>query len=375
MKKPTRDEQAFAELLDGLQTEAPRQLARMAALADALQHARPTTGPAPAFRNALRNRLIAETAVRRPWFEGVRAGWIERNARMRRSFRFVFANAVAAAMLLAGGSIMAVAQDSVPGDWDYFAKRIHEDARLLVTRAPEPRADLQMQLARTRLAEVSELINRSDQNIDHYTAAFNDMDFRTLDATRLLIGVYGDTANRIPLDRLTRFAVAQRQGLEVLVDKLPAGARPQARDSIDILERVSERVTGIMGGCICPANALVPGSNPPAVGGEGTGTSGPQAPLCPCSDFRGEEEPNEEPGAIGGPEDPGTEPPPTTPPDDCPSGDCPVDLPDLPIVGDDVDDIVNDLIDGVLDPILEPLVGPSPVPTISPPPLPLGFGT
>jgi hypothetical protein len=374
MKKPTRDEQAFAELLDGMQAEAPRQLARMAALADALQHARPTTGPAPVFRNALRNRLIAETAVRRPWFEGVRAGWIERNARMRRSFKFVFANAVAAAMLLAGGSIMAVAQDSVPGDWDYFAKRIHEDARLLVTRAPEPRADLQMQLARTRLNEVRELINRSETNIEHYTTSLNDMDFRTLDATKLLIGLYGDTADRIPLDRLIKFAVAQRQGLEVLVDKLPAGARPQARDSIDILERVSERVTGIMGGCLCPANPLVPGQNPPAVGGDagGTGTAGPQAPLCPCADFRGDEQPDEEPGAIG-PEDPDEEPPADDPPTEDPGG--PIILPPLPtddIV--DVDDLVNDLIDGVLEP-LEPLVGPSPVPTISLPPLPLGLGS
>jgi len=373
MKKPTRDEQAFAELLEGMHTEAPRQLARMAALADALQHARPTTGPAPAFRNALRNRLVAETAVRRPWFEGVRSGWIERNARMRRSFRFVFANAVAAAMLLAGGSIMAVAQDSVPGDWDYFAKRLHEDARLLVTRAPEPRADLQMQLARTRLNEVRELINRSETNIEYYTTSLNDMDFRTLDATKLLIGVYGDTADRIPLDRLIKFADAQRQGLEVLVAKLPAGARPQARDSIDILERVSERVTGIMGGCLCPANPLVPGQNPPAVGGDagGNGTAGPQAPLCPCADFRGDDEPDEDPSAIGDPADPGTTPPPPTPPTDDP--DAPIDLPELPIVGDDIDDIVNDLIDEVLEP-LEPIVGPTPLPTISVPPLPLGFG-
>ncbi|MEX2557062.1 MAG: DUF5667 domain-containing protein [Actinomycetota bacterium] len=372
MKKPTRDEQAFAELLEGMQTEAPRQLARMAALADALQHARPTMGPAPAFRNALRNRLVAETAVRRPWFEGVRAGWIERNARMRRSFRFVFANAVAAAMLLAGGSIMAVAQDSVPGDWDYFAKRLHEDARLLVTRAPEPRADLQMQLARTRLNEVRELISRSETNVEHYTTALNDMDFRTLDATKLLIGVYGDTSDRIPLDRLIKFAVAQRQGLEVLVDRLPAGARPQARDSIDILERVSERVTGIMGGCLCPANPLLPGQNPPAVGDDGTGTAGPQAPLCPCSDFRGEEPTDEDPGAIGDPNDPSTTPPPTTPPTEDP--DAPIDLPELPVVGDDADDLVNGLIDELLEP-LEPIVGPSPLPTISLTPLPLDLGS
>lgn len=370
--KPTRDEQAFAELLDGIGRDAPRQLARMAALADALQHARPTTAPAPAFRNALRNRLVAETAVRRPWFDGVRSAWIERNANMRRSFRFVFANAVAAVMLLAGGSIMAMAQESVPGDWDYFAKRLHEDARLLVTRAPVQRGYLQLELSRERLEEVQELVNRSDTNVDHYMSALNDMDMRTIDATRLLIGVFGDTGETVPLEQLTKFAVAQKQGLEVLVDRLPAGARPQARDSIDILERVSERVTGIMGGCFCPANPLVPNSGPPS-GGEpgGTGTTGgQQGPVCACSDFRGEDETDDP--VAGGPTGPGTKPPPTTPPTENP--DVPVDLPELPVVGDDVDDVVNDVIDEVLNPILEPIVGPSPIPTISIPPLIPGIG-
>ncbi|HJR19965.1 MAG TPA: DUF5667 domain-containing protein [Actinomycetota bacterium] len=371
--KPTRDEQAFADLLEGMRAEAPREVARMAALAAALEHARPMTGPAPAFRDALRNRLLAETAVRRPWFEGVRTSWIERNARMRRSFRFVFANAVAAVVLLAGGSIMAVAQESVPGDWDYFAKRLHEDARLLITRAPEPRAYLQMELARERLDEVRELVNRSETNPDHYSTALDDMDARTLDASLLLIELYGETADRVPLDRLTKFAVAQRQGLEVLVERLPAAARPQARDSIDILERVSERVTGIMGGCLCPANPLVPSAGPPATGGDqgGAGTAGPQAPLCPCAEFRGDDDPTTDP--IAGPTDPGPTPPPnpTTPPVD---PDVPIDLPPLPVVGDDVDDVVNDLIDDVLEPILEPILGPSPIPTITIPPLPLGLG-
>lgn len=373
--KPTRDEQAFAELLEGIQHDAPRQLARMAALADALQHARPTTGPAPAFRNALRNRLIAETAVRRPWFEGVREAWLERNARMRRSFRFVFANAVAAVVLLAGGSILAVAEHSVPGDWDYFAKRLHEDARLLITRAPAPRADLQMALARERLNEVRELVNRGDGEVDHYTSALDDMDARTLDATEILVRLFRDTGNLEPLGRLTGFASAQRQGLEVLVNRLPPGARIPAQDSLDILERVTERVTGIMGGCICPANPLLPKSGGPSGSdpgdGNGLGTSGPQAPVCACDQFRGEDEPN-----GMGPRDPGTQNPPPggndTPPP--PEVDEPIDLPELPVVGDDVDDVVNGVIDDVLEPILEPFVGPSPIPTISVPPLPVGLG-
>jgi hypothetical protein len=191
------------------------------------------------------------------------------------------------------------------------------------------------------------------------------MDARTLDATELLVEVYRDTGDLAPLGRLTRFATAQRQGLEVIIDNLPAGARPPARESIEILERVAERVTGIMGGCICPANPLLPGITPPDLGGDGTGTAGPpQAPACPCNEFRGEDDP-----IAGGPDgdeppadEPPTDEPPTTPPTDDP--DAPIDLPELPIVGDEVDDAVNDLIDEILKP-LEPIVGPSPLPTIS----------
>lgn len=370
--KPTRDEQAFADMLEGMRAEAPREVARMAALAAALEHARPMSGPAPAFRDALRNRLLAETAVRKPWLEGVRASWAERNARMRRSFRFVFANAVAAAMLLAGGSIMAVAQESVPGDWSYFAKRLHENARLVVTRAPEPRGYLQLELARERLDEVRELVNRGETNPDHYATALNDMDSRTVDAMQLLIAVWRDTADRVPLDRLSKFAVAQRQGLEVLVEQLPAGARPQARDSIDILERVGDRVTGIMGGCLCPANPLVPGLGAPVTpGGSGDGSDAPQGPVCACSDFRGDDGSDDQPVA-GGPKDPGT---PTKPGDPTVEPtDEPIDLPELPVVGDGVDDVVNGLIDEVLEPLLEPVTGPSPIPTVTVPPLPLGLG-
>ena len=68
----------------------------------------------------------------------------------------------------------------------------------------DPELDAWLGLARERLDEVRELLNRSSPNADHYAIALNDMDLRTLDATRLLIEVYGETANRVPLDRLRR---------------------------------------------------------------------------------------------------------------------------------------------------------------------------
>jgi hypothetical protein len=366
--KPTRDEQAFAELLEGLRQDAPRDVARFAKMAEALQHVRPSPGPAADFRNTLRNRLIAEAAIKRSWIDRAAERWTEKNLKLRRSFRFVFVTGVAAAMLLAGGAIFAAAENAVPGDWSYFAKRAHENAQLWITRAPEPRAYLQMELARERLDEVRTLVNRGQLKESPYFTALNDMDARTLDATRLLIGVYGRSHKSFPLDRLAQFAVAQRHGLEVLVDQLPPGARPAGRDSIDILRRVTDRVTGIIGGCLCPANALLPrvssGVTTPS-------SSSAQEPLCPCQQFRGEDSNGQ---AL---DDPSTPPPDkgSTPPPDNHESPPPSLVDNVTGTVNDttttVTDTVNDLIDEALTGTpLEPIVPDPLIPTL--PPIKLG---
>lgn len=366
--KPTRDEQAFADLLEGLRADAPGEMAKLAHLAAALEHARPTTGPSPAFRNQLRNRVLAEAALRRSWIERVAERWAERNAAFRRSFRFVFATGVAAMVLLTSGAMFAVADTAVPGDWDYGIKRLHENARLLITRAPEQRAYLQMELARERIDEIRELKNRGVDDPALYRIAFNDMDARTQDATELVVGVFRKTARKAPLQVLTSFAIAQRNALEVLVDKLPPAVRPSASSSMELLQAVSLRLTGIQAGCLCPANPLLPSS------GGGTGTTGSDgassttdAPGCACSRFRGEDTTGASgvgDGTTGPSAGNGDQTPPpaigpgvgVNPPDIIP-GDDPV---------EDVTDIVNDLIDdtlGSVDPVLEPLEPITDLPT------------
>ena len=364
--KPTRDEQAFAELLEGLRQDAPRDVARFAKMAQALEHVRPAPGPAPDFRNTLRNRLIAEAAIKRSWIDRAAERWTEKNLKLRRSFRFVFVSGVAAAVLLAGGVVFASAENAVPGDWNYFAKRAHENAQLWITRAPEPRAYLQMELARERLDELRTLINRGSQQEGPYFSALNDMDARTLDATRLLIGVYGRSHRSFPLDRLAQFAVAQRHGLEVIVDQLPPGARPAGRDSIDILRRVTDRVTGIVGGCLCPANPLLPRvSSAPTVPSADSKT---EVPLCPCDKFRGEDTTGQAIDDPSNPKPPAPDPKPDPDPDKSPTV---VDT----VTGtvNDTADTVNNLIDEALNNggPLDQLVPDSPIPSLPPVQLPL----
>jgi len=369
--KPTRDEQAFAEMLEGLRQDAPRDLARLAKLASAMEHVRPMPGPAPDFRAALRNRIVAEAAVSRSWLDRFAEAWEVRNAAMRRNFKMVFATAVAAIVLLAGGSVFAVAAKSVPGDWDYFAKRLHEDARLLVTRANVPRAYLEMDFARERLDEMKILIIRGKQNADPYFVDLNDMDARTLDAARLLVTAFRQTHQSAPLHKLASFAAAQRNGLEVLIDRMPPAVRPPARDSIDILQRVSDRVVGIMGGCLCPANALLPQVTPES-GPPGSGAGPTQAPVCDCSRIRGGSDSS---GPVAQP--------PTKKPETCETNCTPTPPPPPKGPIDSVTDTVNqttqeltDTVNQVIDDALKntplgPVVGPTPVPsvTISVPPI------
>lgn len=352
--KPTREEQVFADLLEGMEREAPEELAGLVRLASALEHVRPT-GPEPAFKADLRRRLITEAARRRPWTERVREAWAERDARMRRSFRLVCANAVAAAVLLAGGAVLAASHEAIPGQALYPVKKARQAAQLLVTRGAEARGLLQLEFARESLEEIRLLAQAGQADAELYIGALNDMDARTLDATRLLIEAYGRTRDRLPLDRLTQFAVAQRLGLEVLLDLLPPRARRVALDSMDILTRVQERVAGILAGCPCPANPLVPPGTEP-----GTPPAASEAPACPCAEIRGDGEaapPPPGPGDGGNGTDTdgggGAEPPPA-------QGVIP------PIEGTDLDETVNRIIDDVLETLPPP---PVPLPTGSPAPL------
>jgi hypothetical protein len=358
--RPTRDEQAFAELLEGLRREAPADVAKFARMAQALESVRPAQGPAPDFRNALRNRLIAEAAVSRSWLDRVADRWVERNAQLRRNFKMVFAAGLAAMMMLAGGSIFAVADKAVPGDWNYWAKRARESAHLLITRAPTPRAYYEMEIARERLDEVRQLVSRGEQKEGLFRTALDDMDLKTLDATQLLVGVYRRNNKSFVLDRLAQFAVAQKHGLEVLIDRMPPGARSPARDSIDILNLVGSRVTGILGGCLCPANPLLPkvsgGSTTPNDAG-----APPQAPQCDCARFRSGSN-NQASGSQdhGRPTD-HPKPPPTEPTE--PPG--VLDPITKPV--DDITSTVNDIIDGALSgTVLDDLVPNAPLPALTP---------
>lgn len=143
MSREPEDIERFEELLSGRSGFEDRELARLSALARALEAGAPAPAQAPArFRTALRERLLhapAPEAVVIPLSVAarVRATVAAKNDRMRRSGRRMVAMGLAAAMMLVGGSALAAARGAVPGDALYGVDRLEERVLLGLTFGAE----------------------------------------------------------------------------------------------------------------------------------------------------------------------------------------------------------------------------------------------
>jgi hypothetical protein len=358
MAKLTHEEEAFQAMLEGDPGAGSPEMDRLVKLVLALDtEPRRGRGPSEDFRAALRSRIIAEAeqAARIPWRERVFASLREKNRAWRQSFRVVAAAGMAAVMLMGTGAVFAVAGSTKPGDLLHPAKLAREWLRLSVTRGPEQRGYLKLQLAHERLREIDRLLEAEVEEESLYSETFVRMDGAVLDATELLVRAFQAGAGTRPLDRLSRFAVAQRVDLESLLGHLPGAAQVDGRRSLEILSRIDDRVRAILAGCNCPANPL----ELPVGAVSGAPASAPPI-SCACKPSRrsdsGPSNGNQaEPPTGGGPN---REPPPPPPPPG-------VDL----VPGTDVDEPVNQLVDQVLDQLgITP--PPTPTPSLSEAPAP-----
>lgn len=376
MKKLRSTEEAFQKMLEGEPATPGTQAEGLVKLVKALERGRPELpGPAPDFSTVLRRKLVAEaerTVARAAW--RVRAAyWLEeKNKVWRRSFRMVTATGLAAFMLLGSGAMFASANSATPADGVRYAfDRAAEAVRETATRGSVPRAYLKMEFARERLAEVETMAAAHVEESEHYERALGDMDNNTLDATKLLVTAVRDGAGIKPLERLSAFTVIQRQRLAALIsDKaIPAAAMPAARDSIEILARVGDRVGAVLLGCPCPSNPLqIPTGAARVATGEPTGVG------CACEQptgSGGSAGGNNAGGSNGGSGNPGPEPDPGDPQ---PPVEDPNTLPDVPGVtlDDDIEEIIEDLLNNGVPgvPTPEPLPTLTPLPTALPTGLP-----
>jgi hypothetical protein len=307
----------LAQLLDGELTaeEANAPVRALAALATDVRESETVPAPTPAFRAALRNRLVADIehhevgAVQR-----LRDAAWQRTARWRHSAKVGVATAVAGS-LLGGAGIAAAAQQALPGDALYGIKRATESFRLALAGSLEEQGRVHLGRAVERLEELRDGVGRlsGDQVVDTLEA----MDEASATGADALIDAAGRGGDAALLDELRAFTSRQRTGLVSIYSDLPIQTRPFADTSLELLRRIDVRVVEALAACDCAAAAGggdVAAVAPPAGAGTHTGADcdcvatpapppardpGVVVPEDPVTDGAGDDDDGSEPGVSG----------------------------------------------------------------------------
>ncbi|MFN2614329.1 MAG: hypothetical protein ABR552_05850 [Actinomycetota bacterium] len=302
--------------------------------------------PSPAFRYGLRSELAAGAP------QGARertvAAFSSINSRMRRSLRAVTATGLVAALLAASGATFAASASALPTDALYKVKRFKEATELFAASGPH-KGFLYLDDARNRLDEVRGMTLRAIRAPGPYISTFDAMDDETVQGEIILIDSYrSHLVGGDALRRVSRFARVQVADLSALIDHIPDGAQPRARDSLIVAARVALRAENVLADCPCSSDALenapIPGSSTSAVGC----SCEPVAPSSGGSGGSNNSSSGSNNGDGGGAGGGGGNKPPTN------SKPGPVDLP--PVSGaEPQEQTVEDLLNQLLNPVVKPV--------------------
>lgn len=201
-----------------------------------------------------------------------------------------------AALAVVAGVTSTVSRDALPGDGLYGVKRASESMGGVFTVGEQAEAARQLDLARSRVDEIENLMARSSSpSPDALADAMDDFDRATSTGSRLMLsgsGTEGSDPSR--LADLRTWAAAQSGRLSAVRDGLPAESRPEAAEAIRLLDRVLARAEALRAtsGCAAETGTVddlgpVPGKcsadapdDPSAVKQSGT----PEAPSGTPSD-------------------------------------------------------------------------------------------
>lgn len=246
-------------------------------------------GPDPAFRDALRSRLVAVATVSplappvptvaerlREWS----AGW-----RVQRSLRTATAGL---ATVVAISGIGLAGSRSLPGDAFYSVKRASEDVQLALARGDVARGVRHLQFARARLQEVERLSGYhplasatgtaadaalfDSSRASRIGATLRDMDKQTDAGARLLTTAYLVHHDAGALRTLNSFSSTQASRLQGVLSTLTAQEQPPAINSLSLVLNVQARATVLLGSTLM---------QPGAPGGPATSALGPIISTLP----------------------------------------------------------------------------------------------
>jgi Domain of unknown function (DUF5667) len=235
-------------LLDGRRASsraAAEDLAPLVALATAL--APVEHRPAPDFRVALRDRLVAAAADRAP----APAGPAPRRRRPAPSRLRQAVAAVAVASVVGGVGAAAASTRALPGDPLYGLKRQVEAVQLSLARGDLSQGRELLEQADARLSE-AERMAAGEHGAEPATQArigqsLEDMDAAVTRGTAELQQAYRATGDPEALLLLDRFVTDQRERLDDLLALLSPDLREQARALSDELGRIAARAEAVLG--------------------------------------------------------------------------------------------------------------------------------
>jgi hypothetical protein len=304
-----RRAESFARLIDTPGAVADPSLGGLGALGDlvaALRTAGRTsgpTGPEPAFRAELRQRLVAVATVQPV---DAALSWPTDTASRRslsgraRNRVAALAGTVAVATSVAGVGIASAR--ALPGDPFYGVKRATEAVQLWTAHGDDAKGKRHLEFAQTRLAEARAL---HDPSAAQLASELRAMDTQTRDGTADLLASYRSSRSTQPLTDLDRFARSQLAGLVALSPRLPVSLRPAEQAETALLASVDTdaRRLAVAG---CPACAGSGSSGSPA-GGVPLPSAGATSPATSRHHHRvGHPAPPTGPGVGGTATTPGT---------------------------------------------------------------------
>jgi hypothetical protein len=219
----------LAALLDGRRAgPVPRELHDVVARLGSLPA--PRAAPDAAFRDRLRDRLVAECSQRSPAAPANRPKQASDDRPHR--LRSLVAATTAATLVLGAGAAFASSR-ALPGDPLYGLKREIEDVRLHLAGSDEARGRVLLDQATERLDEVEALAAESDAHdsttLGRTAGALAAMEQDSRAGAADLIAAYRENGDAGPLTTLDTFAREQRQRLIQLVPTLDPSLRPAAR--------------------------------------------------------------------------------------------------------------------------------------------------
>jgi peptidoglycan DL-endopeptidase CwlO len=245
----TTDIDALARLLDGdpaAADDTAPELRELASLAHAVESR--AVAPRAEFRDALRERLLAEATTPAPpsLLERARHAVDDRVARVRYSARAAAAT-TAAALTLSSGGVAVAATQSVPGDLFYPVKLAVEDARIELAGDTADRAELLLSATSRRIGE-AEKAAEAGRDTDA-AAALVRADSSLRAAAGTLLSAYQDSGDRAVLSPLEGLHADSVDRLAALAPRLgDEGGRALVALETSF-DRILQRIAALSGEC------------------------------------------------------------------------------------------------------------------------------